>query len=333
MISINNSGDFMTEVSNLICFLTKKVFLILCIVSSIAYAQNFPEKPLRIIVGPGPDSLARITGEKITEDWGQAVIVEARPAAGGIVAGDSVAKSTPDGYTLLLSTGSFTINSVLQPKMPYDFQNDLAPVSLLATLPFILVVNTTSPIKSLKELVATTKAQPSKFNYASSGNGTPAHLAGEMLKQMASIDILHIPYKSAAAGVTDLLGGQVNFMFVPAPSALPFIRSNQLRALAVSSPKRYSVLPDIPTVAEEGYPNFAIVGWNGVHVPAKTPKNIIEKLNKEFIKVMHQKDVQAKAIAAGFEPMGSSIEEFSQFVKSDISRSSEVIKTGNIQPF
>ena len=323
----------MTEVSNLICFLTKKVFLILCIVSSIAYAQNFPEKPLRIIVGPGPDSLARITGEKITEDWGQAVIVEARPAAGGIVAGDSVAKSTPDGYTLLLSTGSFTINSVLQPKMPYDFQNDLAPVSLLATLPFILVVNTTSPIKSLKELVATTKAQPSKFNYASSGNGTPAHLAGEMLKQMASIDILHIPYKSAAAGVTDLLGGQVNFMFVPAPSALPFIRSNQLRALAVSSPKRYSVLPDIPTVAEEGYPNFAIVGWNGVHVPAKTPKNIIEKLNKEFIKVMHQKDVQAKAIAAGFEPMGSSIEEFSQFVKSDISRSSEVIKTGNIQPF
>lgn len=323
----------MTEVSNLICFLTKKVFLILCIVSSIAYAQNFPEKPLRIIVGPGPDSLARITGEKITEDWGQAVIVEARPAAGGIVAGDSVAKSTPDGYTLLLSTGSFTINSVLQPKMPYDFQNDLAPVSLLATLPFILVVNTTSPIKSLKELVATTKAQPSKFNYASSGNGTPAHLAGEMLKQMASIDILHIPYKSAAAGVTDLLGGQVNFMFVPAPSALPFIRSNQLRALAVSSPKRYSVLPDIPTVAEEGYPNFAIVGWNGVHVPAKTPKNIIEKLNKEFIKVMHQKDVQAKAVAAGFEPMGSSIEEFSQFVKSDISRSSEVIKTGNIQPF
>ncbi len=323
----------MTEVSNLIRFLTKKVFLILCIVSSIAYAQNFPEKPLRIIVGPGPDSLARITGEKITEDWGQAVIVEARPAAGGIVAGDSVAKSTPDGYTLLLSTGSFTINSVLQPKMPYDFQNDLAPVSLLATLPFILVVNTTSPIKSLKELVATSKAQPGKFNYASSGNGTPAHLAGEMLKQMASIDILHIPYKSAAAGVTDLLGGQVNFMFVPAPSALPFIRSNQLRALAVSSPKRYSVLPDIPTVAEEGYPNFAIVGWNGVHVPAKTPKNIIEKLNKEFIKVMHQKDVQAKAVAAGFEPMGSSIEEFSQFVKSDISRSSEVIKTGNIQPF
>lgn len=323
----------MTPQSNFIKVFVKQAVLILGVIASISMAQNFPEKPIRVIVGPGPDSLARISGEKITEDWGQAVVVEARPAAGGIVAGDSVAKSTPDGYTLLLSTGSFTINSVLQPKMPYDFQNDLAPVSLLATLPFILVVHSSSPIKSLKELVVAAKAQPGKLNYASSGNGTPAHLAGEMLKQMASIDILHIPYKSAAAGVTDLLGGQVNFMFVPAPSALPFIKSNQLRALAVSSPKRYSVLPEIPAVAEEGYPNFAIVGWNGIHVPAKTPKSIIEKLNKEFVKVMHQKEVQSKAIAAGFEPVGSSIEEFSQFVKSDISKSSEVIKAGNIQPF
>jgi tripartite-type tricarboxylate transporter receptor subunit TctC len=239
----------------------------------------------------------------------------------------------PDGYTLLLSTGSFTINSVLQPKMPYDFQTDLTPISLLATLPFILVVNSSSSIKSLKELISLAKAQPGKLNYASSGNGTPAHLAGEMLKQMANIDVVHIPYKSAAAGVTDVLGGQVNCMFVPAPSALPFIRSNQLRALAVSSPKRYSVLSDIPTVAEEGYPNFAIVGWNGIHAPAKTPKSIIEKLNKEYVKVMHQKDAQAKAIAAGFEPVGSSIEEFAQFVKGDIARSTEVVKTGNIQPF
>jgi len=333
MICLEYQGDFMAEKSNLIPVLTRKAILLLCLISTVTLAQNFPDKPLRVIVGPGPDSLARITGEKITEDWGQAVVVDARPAAGGIIAGDTVAKSPPDGYTLLLSTGSFTINSVLQPKMPYDFQNDLAPVSLLATLPFILVVNSSSPIKSLKDFVSASKSQPGKLNYASSGNGTPAHLAGEMLKQMSGIDILHIPYKSAAAGVTDLLGGQVNCMFVPAPSALPFIRSNQLRAIAVSSPKRYSVLPEIPTVAEEGYPNFAIVGWNGIHVPAKTPKSVIEKLNKEFVKVMHQKEVQAKAVAAGFEPLGSSIEEFAQFVKSDISRSSEVIKTGNIQPY
>lgn len=323
----------MTLQSNLIKIFLKKVVLILGVIAFVSNAQNFPEKAIRIIVGPGPDSLARITGEKITEDWGQAVVVDARPAAGGIIAGDTVAKSSPDGYTLLLSTGSFTINSVLQPKMPYDFQNDLTPVSLLATLPFVLVVNSQSPIKSVKDLVSASKSQLGKFNYASSGNGTPAHLAGEMLKQMANIEVVHVPYKSAAAGVTDLLGGQVNFMFVPAPAALPFIKSNQLRALAVSSLKRYSTLPDVPTVAEEGYPNFSIVGWNGIHVPAKTPKPIIEKLNKEFVKLMHQKEVQTKAIAAGFEPVGSSIEEFSQFVKSDISKSSEVIKAGNIQPF
>jgi tripartite-type tricarboxylate transporter receptor subunit TctC len=217
--------------------------------------------------------------------------------------------------------------------MPYDFQKDLTPVSLLATLPFILVANSNSPIKSVKDLITNAKSQPGKLNYASSGNGTPAHLAGEMLKQMTGIDIAHIPYKSAAAGVTDVLGGQVNVMFVPAPSALPFIRSNQLRALAVSSPKRYSLLPEVPTVAEEGYPNFAIVGWNGINAPAKTPPNVIEKLNKEFVKIMRQKDVQEKAIAAGFEPIGSSVEEFTQFLKRDISRSLEVIKTGNIQPF
>ncbi len=301
--------------------------------SPFSFAQNYPDKPIKIIVGPGPDLLARIAGEKILEDWGQSVIVDPRPAAGGIVAGDSVAKSAPDGYTLLLSTGSYTINSVLQPKMPYDFQKDLTPVSLLATLPFILVVNSSSPIKSVKELVSNAKAQSGKLNYASSGNGTPAHLAGEMLKQMSGADITHIPYKSAAAGVTDVLGGQVNFMFVPAPSALPFIHSNQLRALAVSSPKRYSQLPDVPTVAEEGYPNFSIVGWNGINVPAKTPASVIDKLNKEFVKIMRQKDTQEKAIAAGFEPIGSSVEEFTQFLKRDISRSSEVIKAGNIQPF
>jgi tripartite-type tricarboxylate transporter receptor subunit TctC len=301
--------------------------------TSLSNAQSYPDKPIKIIVGPGPDNLARITGEKLTGEWGQPVIVDSRPAAGGIVAGDFVAKAPADGYTLLLSTGSFTINSVLQPKMPYDFQKDLTPVSLLATLPFILVANSNSSIKSVKDLIANAKSQPGKLNYASSGNGTPAHLAGEMLKQMTGIDIAHIPYKSAAAGVTDVLGGQVNVMFVPAPSALPFIRSNQLRALAVSSPKRYSLLPEVPTVAEEGYPNFAIVGWNGINAPAKTPPNVVEKLNKEFVKIMRQKDVQEKAIAAGFEPIGSSVDEFTQFLKRDISRSLEVIKTGNIQPF
>jgi tripartite-type tricarboxylate transporter receptor subunit TctC len=190
-----------------------------------AGAQDFPSRPTRIVVGPGPDALARIVALKLSESWGHPVIVDQRPAAGGIVAADAVAKSAPDGYTLLLSTGSYTINSVLQPKLPYDFVKDLTPVALIATLPFLLVVNPQVPANSLKELVALAKAQPKKLNYASSGNGTPPHLAGEMLKQMANIDIVHVPYKGAAPGVTDVIGGQVQMMFVPAPTGLALVKS------------------------------------------------------------------------------------------------------------
>jgi tripartite-type tricarboxylate transporter receptor subunit TctC len=226
--------------------------LALVALCSVASAQDFPTRTMRVIVGPGPDALARIVALKLSESWGHQVIVDQRPGAGGIVAADTVAKSPPDGHTLLLSTGSYTINTILQPKSPYDFERDLAPVTLIATLPFILVVNPAVPAHSLKELVALARSQPGKLNYASSGKGTPPHLAGEMLKQMAEINVVHVPYKGAAPAVIDVVAGQVEMMFVPAPTGLPLVKAGKLRAIAVSSPKRYASLPDVPTVAEQG---------------------------------------------------------------------------------
>jgi tripartite-type tricarboxylate transporter receptor subunit TctC len=296
------------------------------------HAQDYPTRPMRLIVGPGPDILARIVGEKLTAAWGQPVVVDQRPAAGGVVAGDSVAKAAPDGYTLLLSTGSYTVNSAMRAKSPYDFQRDLVPVSLMATLPFILVVHPDTPVHSVKELVARAQARPGKLNYASSGNGTPSHLSGEMLKQMAKVDIVHVPYKGAAPALTDMLSGQVQLSFLPAPTALPLVKAGKLRAIGVSSPKRYSGLPEVPTIAEQGYPDFSVVGWNGIHVPAKTPPAIIEKLSREVAAIVRQPEARERAAAAGFEAVGSTREEFEAFVKADIANAAAVIKAGNIQP-
>ena len=313
---------------------TASLLLLACTVVGAAVpasAQTYPDKPIRLIVGPGPDILARLVGEKLTAAWGQAVIVDQRPAAGGVVAGDAVAKAPPDGYTLLLSTGSYTVNFALRAKSPYDFQRDLTPVSLMATLPFILVVNPALPVHSVRELVELARAKPGQLNYASSGNGTPSHLAGEMLKQMAKVEIVHIAYKGAAPALTDVVGGQVQMSFLPAPTALPLIKSGKLRAIAVSSPTRYSGLPAVPSVAEQGYPNFSVVGWNGIHAPAKMPPAVIDKLNREIAAILRQPDAQERAAAAGFEVVGSTRDDFETFVRADIARAAAVIKAGNIE--
>jgi tripartite-type tricarboxylate transporter receptor subunit TctC len=296
-----------------------------------AYAADYPDKTVRIIVGPGPDLLARILAQHLKDEWGQAVIVDPRPAAGGIVAIDGVVKAPADGYTLLLSSGSYTINSLLHPEQPFNLSRDLAPVSLMATLPFLLIVPANSPLRSVKDVVDAARAKPGSLNYATPGVGTPAHLAGEMLKQMAHIDIVHVPYKGAPAGVTDVVGGQVQMMFVPAPSALPLVKDGKVRAIAVTTPKRYSELPQVPTIAEQGYPDYTVVGWNGLHTRVGTPPAVIEKIDRAVAKILKSPDVQAQIKQAGFEVVGSSVQEFDKFVRAELARYADVIKKSGMK--
>ena len=295
-----------------------------------ACGQQYPVKPIRFIVGPGPDVLARLIGQKMTESWGQQVIVDQRPGAGGTIAADSTAKAAPDGYTLLLTTGSFTINVSLYRNLPYDFVHDLAPVSLLGTLPFIFVVHPSLPVTSVKALIALARSRPGQLNYASAGNGTPPHLAAEMLKNTMKINIVHVPYKGVAPAIIDMLSGQVQMMFAVAPAGLPHVTSGRLRALAVSSPRRALALPEVPTMAEAGVPGFNVVSWNGVHVPSKTPPAVIEKLNAEILRALKQKDVLDRMLSLGYEPAGTSPQEFDVLVRADIARWAKVIRESDI---
>ncbi len=293
--------------------------------------QAYPVKPIRFIVGPGPDVLARIIGQKLTDAWGQQVLVDQRPGAGGIIAADSVAKSPADGYTLLLSTGTYTTIPSLYAKVPYDFVRDLAPVTLLAQLPFLLVAHPSVPVKNVQELVQLARARPGQLNYASSGNGTTAHLAGEMLKSMAKINIVHVPYKGTVPGVVDLIAGQVHIMFAIIQSSLPYVQAGKLKALAVSGSKRSSSAPAVPTISESGVPGYEFISWNGVHAPAATPKPVTGKLNSELLRTIALPDVKEKMFGLGMDVAGGTPEEFGALVKSDIAKWAKVIREAGIK--
>lgn len=292
---------------------------------------EWPVRPIRFIVGPGPDILPRLIAQKITDDWGQQVVVDQRPGAGGIIAADTAAKAEPDGYTLLLSTGAYTVNAVYYTKLPYDLVRDLAPVSLLATIQFLLVVHPSVPVKSVSELVALARAKPGKLNCASSGTGTTAHLGCEMLNSMGRIKTVHVPYKGVAPAITGVLGGQVEMLFAVMQAGLPHVRSGKLRALAVSGAKRAPAAPELPTVAEAGVPDFAFDSWNGVHVPARTPRPVTAKLNAKLVEAINLPDVQKRMLVLGLEPVGSTPEDFAAFVKADIARWAKVIKDAGVR--
>ena len=286
---------------------------------------------MRFVIGPAPELLPRLVSQKLSELWGQQVVIDQRLGAGGIVAGDLVSKAAPDGYTWLMSTGSFYVIDALYPKLSYNMVRDLAPVTLMATIPFIAVVHPSVPAKSLAELVQLAKAQPGKLNFASAGTGTTTQLAAELFKLSAKINIVHVPYKGVAPAVTDVLAGQVQMMFSVAQGAVPHVQSGKLRALAITSPKRSPAVPEVPTIIEAGFPEIEIVAWNGVNVPLKTPRALVAKLNADIRKILNQKDMQERMIAAGFDLADTTPEQFDAFIKKDVVLYQRIIKESKIK--
>ena len=291
-----------------------------------AGAASWPTKPVRWVIGPSPDVLPRMVSQKLADAWGQQVVVDQRPGAAGIIAGEIVAKAPADGYTWLMTTGANTTLVGLYPKLPYDLVRDLAPVNLMATIPFVLVVHPSVQAATLQEFVKLAQARPGKLNYASGGTGTTSHLAGEMFKSMAKVDIVHVPYKGVGPGVIDLLGGQVQMMFAIMQGAMPHVKTGKLRALAVSSAKRTASAPEVPTIIEAGVPGYEFISWNAVHVPAGTPRAIVATINREIGKVLAMPDVKQRMFDLGLEVAGGSPERLGELVKSDIAKWSKVIR-------
>jgi tripartite-type tricarboxylate transporter receptor subunit TctC len=299
-------------------------------------ADKYPSKPVRFVVGFAPggaaDIPARLIAQKLSETLAQTVIVDNRPGADGILAADLVSKSPPDGYTVAYVTAGFAMNSILHAKtLPYHPINDFTPLSLVASGPLTLVVNTALPVRNLKELVALAKAQPGKLNYASAGSGGTMHLAGELLRQVAHVDIVHVPYKGGGPALTDVLAGQIEFTFVGAPASMPYIRSGRLKVLAVSTAKRSASLPDVPTVAELGYPDYEVSTWYGVLGPARLPAAIGNRVSSDLAKVLSAADVKEKLLGLGIESVGSTPEQFMALLKSEIARWTPVIQKAGLK--
>ena len=298
-------------------------------------AQTYPVRPIRIIVpfaaGGSSYIIARMIGQKFTESWGQPTIIDNRAGGGSTIGTDLVAKASPDGYTLLLQTIAFAINASLQKKLPYDPMKDFAPVTQISALPLVLVVHPSLPVTTVKELVALAKARPGQISYASSGSGTSPHIAAEMLKSMAQIDVIHIPYKGNAPAMTDLLGGHVTVNVGLLPVVLPYVNAGKLRALAVTTAQRVAALPQLPTLQESGFPDYEINSWQGVFAPARTPADVVTKLNREIVRILASPDVRQRLMSEGAEPIGSAPGQFDAYVNAEIAKWAKVVKESGAQ--
>ncbi len=294
-----------------------------------ASAQDYPNRSIRLLVpftpGGGTDILARIVAQKMSDSMGQAIVVDNRPGANTLIATEIVARAAPDGYTLILQTNNLAANPTLyRGKMSFDTQKDLAPVSLVAGNPHVLVVNPSVPARNLVEFIALAKAKPGTISFASAGSGTVNHLSGELLKNLAGIGMVHIPYKGSGSVMPDLLGGQVNALFAAMPTVTGHLKEGRLRAIAVTTPKRFRGLPNVPTIAESGYPGYDFSSWFGILAPAGTPKPVIDRLQAEIVKAL--KDPGVLERLGDYEIFGSTPEEFGAFIKSQIEKTAKIIK-------
>lgn len=311
-------------------FTHSAVAMCLALLSVVANAQQFPVKPVKIIVpfpaGGTVDFFARVLSSKLSDSLGQAVLVENRAGAGGNIAVEAVAKSAPDGYTLLMGSEIVAINTSLYSKLAYDPVKDLAPITLVGTVPNILIVHPSMPVNTVKELITLAGKSPGKISFASTGQGTSSHLSSELFKLMANVDLLHVPYKGGPPAVADLIGGQVNMMFINMPTGLAHVKSGKARILAVSSGRRVPQLPDVPTVDQAGLKGYETAAWSGLYAPAGTPPEVIARLHAEVVKILKMPSVREQLAGQGAEAGGDTPEEFGRFTRDEISKWAKIIK-------
>ncbi|WP_374304596.1 Bug family tripartite tricarboxylate transporter substrate binding protein [Ferrovibrio sp.] len=306
-------------------------FLVLCTTAPAALAQAYPTKPVRVVVpfpaGGTTDILARHVSQKLTERLGQQFVVDNKAGAGGNIGTEAVAKSDPDGYTIMMGTiGTHSINISLYSKLSYDPVKDFAPISLVAMVANVLVVHPSVPAKNVQEFIALAKSQPGKLNFGTPGNGTSGHLSAELFKSMTGTDMIHVPYRGSGPMLTDLLGGNVQFTFDNLPSALPHIRSGALRALGVTTPKRWPSTPDIPTIAEQGLPDYSATAWFAMYAPAKTPPAIVNKLSDEIDTILKTPEMKAQFEQQGADPVGGKPQVLADLMKTEIEKWAKAVK-------
>jgi tripartite-type tricarboxylate transporter receptor subunit TctC len=309
--------------------------LLICSASHVV-AQNYPARAIKLVVpsspGGGSDIVARILSHKLTEQLGQQVVVENRAGAGTIIGNDAVAKSAPDGYTLLMGLSTLAINPSMYATVPYDALRDFAPISQAVSGPNVLIVHPSVPARTVKELIALAKAKPGSLTFGSAGMGTSPHLSAELFKTLAHVDMVHVPFKGSGLSIISQLAGEIAANYPSLPTAMPYIKAGRLRALGVTTAKRAQALPDVPSIAEAGVPGYEATQWFGLLAPAATPRPIVDRLYQEALRALRVADLKERMTAEGLEVVGSAPEEFAEYIKSETVKWAKVIKAAGIKP-